>query len=339
MPTRTNRTMRRCSRARGRPRRHRQWVLGSGRGRGSTTRARRDGDALHHRGGEATASVAAFSRAKLGRLFAAGATPTRARRAVGAGSVGPVGRAGVAGDGETMDGLIGTATRAGPRGGERQRGGQTAHAGHGRDRRRAGADAAVGKLVDDLKRPGAGRVRFSSSRRTTASTTSRRPRASAPIVELGAFAADGIEACTSCRMATSRACTRTRPRRRRAPRAARCSGAAWSPTLARIRCRGRADAPRRIRVGSRARAAGDLLSSRGRAEANRPIDTVGQTFLGNHGSPREVPAARRHRRRTGASGVPVRGPTHADLGTTIAGAGSSAEPPVRRPAGPQQVVR
>jgi hypothetical protein len=126
-------------------------------------------------------TMAAFSKAKLGRLFAAVPTRQHGPDVLWAPDPsGPAGHvAGVADDGETMDGLIAaTATREPDLAVVNLERGRPdgARAGHGRDRRRAPARGRGGRQAHrrPQSRPDAGIARSSSSRRTTASTTSRR---------------------------------------------------------------------------------------------------------------------------------------------------------------------
>jgi ectonucleotide pyrophosphatase/phosphodiesterase family protein 5 len=246
---------------------------------------------------------------------------------------GPEGHvAGVADDGETMNGLIAaTATRepdlAVVNVSEVDR---TAHAqgtSATADARRH-ADAAVGKLIDDLKASGRWErsllIVTADHGFDDVAPTAERP---APIVELGPrFAADGIEGVhVVSDGGIAHVYADETPHRRRA--LAWAAAVAWrEPGVADVLARIPVPGARTLHTahpdwGLEHERAGDLLVvARKGYELVDPIDKVGQTFLGNHGSPREmrVPLVVAG----GALSHPAcrfpTPPTHADLGTTIA---------------------
>jgi arylsulfatase A-like enzyme len=242
--------------------------------------------------------------------------------------------AGVAGDGETMDGLIAaTATRepdlAVVNLSEVD---QTAHAqgtAATADARRH-ADAAVGKLVDDLKATGRWvrslLIVTADHGFDDVAPSAERP---APIVELGTrFAADGIEGVhVVSDGGLAHVYADETPDRRRA--LAWAAAVAWrEPGVADVLARITVPGVRTLHTahpewGLEHERAGDLLVvARKGYELVDPIDTVGQTFLGNHGSPREVrvPLVVTGGALAHPSCRFATPPTHADLGTTIAAA-------------------
>jgi hypothetical protein len=278
-------------------------------------------------------TMAAFSKAKLGRLFAGVPPRQRGPDVLWAPEPsGPRGHvAGVADDGTTMDGLIAAMATREPdlavvnlsevdRTAHVQGTAATADA-------RRHADAAVGKLVDDLKVSGRWErsllIVTADHGFDDVAPTADRP---APIVELMTrFAADGMDGVhvVSDGGIAHVYADDTSGRRRALAWAA---AVAWrEPGVADVLARIPVPGVRMLRTahpdwGLEHERAGDLLVvARQGYELVDPIDTVGQSFLGNHGSPRElrVPlviaggALKRPACRFNTS------PTHADLGITI----------------------
>jgi hypothetical protein len=277
-------------------------------------------------------TVAAFSKERLGRLFAAVPPRQHGPDVLWApDSSASAGHVGIANDGETIDGLIAATVKREPdlavvnlsevdRTAHARGTAATADA-------RGHADAAVGKLVDDLKVTG----RWDRSLLIVTSDhgfddvapTAERP---APIVELGTrFAAAGIEGVhVVSDGGVAHVYADETPDRAR--RLAWAAAVAWrEPGVADVLARIPVPGVRTLHAahpdwGLEHERAGDLLVvARTGYELVDPIDEIGQTFLGNHGSPREmrVPLVITG----GALKQPAcrftTPPTHADLGTTI----------------------
>ena len=281
----------------------------------------------------ARVTAGSFSKAKLGKLFTAVPPRQHGPDVLWAPEPsGPAGHvSGVADDVETMNGLLSAIATREPdlavvNLSEVDR---TAHA-QGKagtaDARRH-ADDALGRLIDDLRANGRWQhsilIVTADHGFDDVAPTPERPE---PVVDLGTrFAGEGIDGVHVVSDGGVAHVYADAPRRETA--LAWAAAVAWhepgvADVLARIPVRGvRTLHATHPEWGLEHERAGDLLVvARPGYEFVDPIDKVGQSFRGNHGSPREmrvplVVAGGALKHPTCRFGTP---PTHADLGTTIA---------------------